>query len=49
MLIFCNFFSAVVIPYWIVDTDYSNYALAYSCVDISADYRMGKLFSYAII
>ncbi|KAJ0173509.1 hypothetical protein K1T71_010658 [Dendrolimus kikuchii] len=27
------------IPYWILSTDYDNYALAYSCVNISSDFR----------
>ncbi|XP_037876122.1 chlorophyllide A binding protein isoform X2 [Bombyx mori] len=27
------------IPYWIVSTDYNNYALTYSCVNIDSDYR----------
>ncbi|XP_069360734.1 uncharacterized protein [Maniola hyperantus] len=29
----------ITIPYWILDTDYSNYALAYSCMDINSDFR----------
>ncbi|CAG9565651.1 unnamed protein product [Danaus chrysippus] len=28
------------IPFWILDTDYSNYALAYGCVNIDEDYRL---------
>ncbi|CAH0728579.1 unnamed protein product, partial [Brenthis ino] len=28
------------IPYWILDTDYTNYALAYSCVNVDTDFRM---------
>ncbi|XP_050354414.1 LOW QUALITY PROTEIN: uncharacterized protein LOC126776158 [Nymphalis io] len=29
----------VIIPYWILDTDYTNYALAYSCVNVNQDFR----------
>ncbi|XP_047536967.1 uncharacterized protein LOC125070976 isoform X1 [Vanessa atalanta] len=29
----------IVIPYWILDTDYENYALAYSCVNVNQDFR----------
>ncbi|KPI92172.1 Apolipoprotein D [Papilio xuthus] len=29
----------VVIPFWVLSTDYSNYALAYSCVNRGSDYR----------
>ncbi|CAH2243005.1 jg19448 [Pararge aegeria aegeria] len=29
----------ITLPYWILDTDYTNYALAYSCMDINADFR----------
>ncbi|CAH2094770.1 unnamed protein product [Euphydryas editha] len=28
------------IPYWILDTDYTNYALAYSCVNVDNDFQM---------
>ncbi|XP_064293123.1 uncharacterized protein LOC128682706 [Plodia interpunctella] len=28
----------VVSPYWVLDTDYENYALVYSCVNINEDY-----------
>ncbi|XP_037294072.1 uncharacterized protein LOC115446804 isoform X2 [Manduca sexta] len=31
--------TTVEIPYWIVSTDYNNYAVAYSCVNINADFR----------
>lgn len=29
-------------PYWILSTDYDNYALAYSCVNLNSDFRGGK-------
>ncbi|XP_046971596.1 uncharacterized protein LOC124538552 isoform X2 [Vanessa cardui] len=29
----------IVIPYWILATDYDNYALAYSCVNVGQDFR----------
>ncbi|RVE53897.1 hypothetical protein evm_001559 [Chilo suppressalis] len=29
----------IVIPYWILSTDYSSYALAYSCLDLENDHR----------
>ncbi|XP_013135715.1 PREDICTED: uncharacterized protein LOC106101136 [Papilio polytes] len=29
----------IVIPFWVLSTDYSNYALAYSCVNRGSDYR----------
>ncbi|XP_045776254.1 uncharacterized protein LOC123874798 [Maniola jurtina] len=29
----------VTMPYWILSTDYTNYALAYSCVDLNPDFR----------
>ncbi|XP_026333313.1 uncharacterized protein LOC113240270 [Hyposmocoma kahamanoa] len=31
--------SVIEIPYWILDTDYENYALAYSCVNINSTFR----------
>ncbi|KAG6455295.1 hypothetical protein O3G_MSEX009121 [Manduca sexta] len=31
--------TTVEIPYWIVSTDYNNYAVAYSCVNLNADFR----------
>ncbi|XP_072929716.1 uncharacterized protein [Epargyreus clarus] len=31
--------STVTIPFWILDTDYTDYALAYSCVNLNQDYR----------
>ncbi|KPJ13950.1 Apolipoprotein D [Papilio machaon] len=31
--------TGVVIPFWILSTDYSNYALAYSCVNRGSDFR----------
>lgn len=35
------FFTEIVIPYWILRTDYTNYALAYSCVNLDDDMRAG--------
>lgn len=37
-------FSAIEIPFWIIDTDYDNYALAYACVDQPEDLRAGMHF-----
>lgn len=31
-------------PYWVLSTDYSSYALVYSCINIDEEYRQGKYF-----
>ncbi|XP_052744153.1 uncharacterized protein LOC112046433 [Bicyclus anynana] len=36
----------IIIPFWVLDTDYENYALAYSCVNVNNDYR--KVFSWKL-
>lgn len=40
--LFIYYFSVFSFPYYIIATDYNNYALAYSCVNIDDDYRGGK-------
>lgn len=47
---FLNFitwwFSEVTIPFWIIDTDYTDYALAYSCENDGEDFKYGKIFFF---
>ncbi|XP_039757924.1 uncharacterized protein LOC120632183 [Pararge aegeria] len=38
--------SVINIPFWIIETDYTSYALAYSCLNIDNDYR--KVFSWKL-
>lgn len=39
-----NYIFAVTVdmPYWVLDTDYTSYALVYSCQNINAEYRRGE-------
>lgn len=36
-------------PYWVLSTDYTSYALMYSCRDVDTNTRQGKVLIIIII